>query len=54
MKKVTGRKLRLPQKIFFKGQIYNAHELIIDIIKTAENKIESAEFIENINNMINI
>ena len=27
------------QKIFFKGQIYDAYELIIDIIKTAKNKI---------------
>lgn len=27
------------QKIFYKGQIYDAYELIIDIIKTAKNKI---------------
>ena len=27
------------QKIFFKGQIYDAYELIIDIIKTAKTKI---------------
>ena len=27
------------QKIFFKGQIYDAYELIIDIIKTAKSKI---------------
>ncbi len=27
------------QKIFFKGQIYDAYELIIDIIKTAQSKI---------------
>ncbi len=27
------------QKIFFKGQIYDAYELIIDIVKTAQNKI---------------
>ena len=27
------------QKVFYKGQIYDAYELIIDIIKTAENKI---------------
>ena len=27
------------QKIFFKGQIYDAYELIIDIIKTAKEKI---------------
>ena len=27
------------QKIFFDGQIYDAYSLIIDIIKTAENKI---------------
>ena len=27
------------QKIFFEGQIYDAYSLIIDIIKTAENKI---------------
>ena len=27
------------QKIFFKGQIYDAYELIIKIIKTAESKI---------------
>lgn len=27
------------QKIFFKGQIYDAYELIIDIIKKAKNKI---------------
>lgn len=27
------------QKIFFKGQIYDAYSLIIDIIKTAKNKI---------------
>ncbi len=27
------------QKIFFKGQIYDAYELIINIIKTARNKI---------------
>lgn len=27
------------QKIFFKGQIYDAYELIIDIIKTAQRKM---------------
>ena len=27
------------QKVFYKGQIYDAYELIIDIIKTAQNKI---------------
>lgn len=27
------------QKIFFKGQIYDAYELIIDVIKTAKTKI---------------
>ena len=27
------------QKIFFKGQIYDSYELIIDIIKTAQRKI---------------
>ena len=27
------------QKIFFKGQIYDAYELVIDIIKTAQSKI---------------
>ena len=27
------------QKLFFEGQIYDAYSLIIDIIKTAENKI---------------
>ena len=27
------------QKIFFKGQVYDAYELIIDIIKTAQSKI---------------
>ena len=27
------------QKIFFEGQIYDAYSLIVDIIKTAENKI---------------
>ena len=27
------------QNIFYKGQIYDAYELIIDIIKTAKNKI---------------
>ena len=33
------KKERFKQKIFFKGQIYDAYELIIDIIKTAKNKI---------------
>lgn len=32
-------KKEFKQKIFFKGQIYDAYSLIIDIIKTAKNKI---------------
>ena len=31
--------IEFKQKIFFKGQIYDAYELIIDIVKTAQNKI---------------
>ena len=31
--------IEFKQKIFFKGQIYDAYELIIDIIKTAQSKI---------------
>ena len=34
-----GKRTEFKQKIFFKGQIYDAYELIIDIIKTAKNKI---------------
>ena len=34
-----NQKEEFNQKIFFEGQIYDAYSLIVDIIKTAENKI---------------
>ena len=34
-----NKKEEFNQKIFFEGQIYDAYSLIVDIIKTAENKI---------------
>ncbi len=34
-----GKQEEFKQKIFFNGQIYDAYSLIIDIIKTAQNKI---------------
>ena len=34
-----GKKEEFKQKIFFNGQIYDAYSLIVDIIKTAQNKI---------------
>lgn len=34
-----GKEKEFKQKIFFDGQIYDAYSLIIDIIKTANNKI---------------
>lgn len=34
-----GKGKQAKQSIFFKGQIYDSYELIIDIIKTAQNKI---------------
>ena len=34
-----SKKEEFKEKIFFKGQIYDAYELIIDIIKSAKNKI---------------
>ena len=34
-----SKKEKFKEKIFFKGQIYDAYELIIDIIKSANNKI---------------
>lgn len=33
------RKIEFKQKVFFKGQIYDSYELIIDIIKSANKKI---------------
>ena len=33
------KKKNLKKKIFFDGQIYDAYSLIVDIIKTAKNKI---------------
>ena len=33
------KKEQINQRIFFKGQIWDSYELIIDIIKTAQNKI---------------
>ena len=33
------KNIEFKQKIFFKGQIYDAYELVIDIIKTAQSKI---------------
>lgn len=33
------KEVEFKQKIFFEGQIYDAYSLIIDIIKTAKNKI---------------
>lgn len=35
----NNKEKEFKQKIFFKGQIYDAYELIIDIIKMAKNKI---------------
>ena len=35
----NNKEQEFKQKIFFKGQIYDAYELIIDIIKTAKTKI---------------
>lgn len=35
----NNKRQEFKQKIFFKGQIYDAYELIIDIIKTAKTKI---------------
>lgn len=35
----NNKEQEFKQKIFFKGQIYDAYELIIDIIKIAKNKI---------------
>lgn len=35
----NNKEKEFKQKIFFKGQIYDAYELIIDIIKVAKNKI---------------
>lgn len=35
----NNKEQKFKQKIFFKGQIYDAYELIIDIIKTAKTKI---------------
>ncbi len=35
----SNKESEFKQKIFFKGQIYDAYELIIDIIKTAKIKI---------------
>lgn len=35
----NNKEKEFKQKIFFKGQIYDAYELIIDIIKIAKNKI---------------
>ncbi len=34
-----NKKLEFKQKIFFQGQIYDAYSLIINIIKSAQNKI---------------
>ena len=34
-----NKKEKFSQKIFFDGQIYDSYSLIIDIIKTAKNKI---------------
>lgn len=34
-----NKEQKFNQKIFFKGQIYDAYEFVIDIIKTAESKI---------------
>ena len=34
-----NKKEKFSQKIFFDGQIYDSYSLIIDIIKTAQNKI---------------
>ena len=34
-----GKKEEFKQKVFFDGQIYDSYSLIIDIIKTAKNKI---------------
>lgn len=34
-----GREDKIKQKVFFKGQIWDSYELIIDIIKTAQTKI---------------
>lgn len=35
----NNKEKEFKQKIFFKGQIYDAYELIIDIIKAAKTKI---------------
>lgn len=35
----NNKEQEFKQNIFFKGQIYDAYELIIDIIKTAKSKI---------------
>ena len=35
----NNKEQEFKQKIFFKGQIYDAYELIIDIIKTAKTKM---------------
>lgn len=34
-----GQEGKIKQKVFFKGQIWDSYELIIDIIKTAQKKI---------------
>lgn len=36
---ITKQKKEFNQKIFFDGQICDSYSLIIDIIKTAQNKI---------------